>query len=268
MKKLLKIILLITLLTAPVFTTTETAEGKNLVIHRVQPPIPPTGYVTIYNENAQGLEKYSAMVNGQKRSFYLYAPQSMRQGSPDPASAIILLHGSGRTGVSMAENWKNSADRHGIILVAPDALGDRIDYATDKPFVEALINFLKKDRRFAPDRIYLFGHSSGAIAALPMAAALSEKLNAASVHAGMLLEKDHLKIIQTATTKVPVCLINGSEDKSIPPVRARYAAQVFTDAGFNTVYVELTGHNHWYYTLADWINEMAWKCMTTATPQH
>jgi len=265
MKRLAQILLLTCfLLGAPPLTE---VAAKSLVIHSIQPPIPPTGYVMLYNENAKGIEKYAVMINGQKRSFHLYAPQNMRQGSPVPGSAIILLHASGRTGVSMAENWKRSADRHGIILIAPDAVGDRLSFETDKVFVEALINFVKKDRRFAADRIYLFGHSSGAIAALPMAAALSGKLNAASVHAGMILQRDYLNLIQNATPKIPLCVINGSEDKIIPAVRARYAAQVFTDAGFNTTYVELTGHTNWYYTLADWINELAWKCMTTATPQ-
>jgi len=204
------------------------------------------------------LEKYALGIAEKKRVFYLYVPRSLKPHAP----AIILLHGADRNGISMADSWRKSAERHGLLLVAPDAVDGYWDFATDKTFISALVQFLQQDKRVHPQRIYLFGHSNGAVAALPLAANFSEGFAAAAIHAGMVTKKEFLPVINGAKRKIPLCVINGSDDKSMPATRARYAATLFANAGYPAAYIELTGHNHWYYTLSDWINELAWQCMS------
>src|SRR6058998_381734 len=58
---------------------------------------------------------------GKRRTYYLFAPASIKA----PAPLIVLLHGSGRNGNSLAEKWKDLAAKEGIVLVGPDALDSR-----------------------------------------------------------------------------------------------------------------------------------------------
>lgn len=231
--------------------------ANKLIVHKITPPTPASRYVMPYTASPVGLEKFALGISDKKRVFYTYTPRSIKPGAP----AIILLHGADRTGISTADMWKKAAERHGILLLSPDADGRSWNYFSEKPFLDALVKFLKHDKRVNPQRIYLFGHSSGAMTAMPLAAALSEDIAAAAVHAGMVTQKELLPVIKGAKRKIPVCVINGSDDKTIPALRARYAAQIFAEAGHPAAYIELTGHNHWYYTIADWINELAWQCM-------
>lgn len=245
------------LLAATIIMPIQVFAAENLITHKITPPTPASHYVMPYTANPVGLEKYALVIDGKNRSFYMYVPRSLKPDAP----AIILLHGAHRTGISTADMWRNSAERHGILLVSPDADGTHWDYFNEKPFITTLVNFLKQEKRVNANRIYLFGHSSGAMTAMPMAAALSEDIAGAAVHAGMVTQKQLLPVINGAKRKIPVCVINGSDDKSIPAIRARYAAQLFASAGHPAAYIELAGHNHWYYTIADWINELAWQCM-------
>ncbi|TNE33001.1 MAG: hypothetical protein EP349_00420 [Alphaproteobacteria bacterium] len=254
-KRIVFFLLLATLL--PLFFAPQAAANEKLTTHMVTPPIPPSRYVMSYNASPVGLQKYALGIGERKRVFYLYVPRSLK---PD-ASAMILLHEEGRDGISMADSWRKFAERHSAILAAPDADGGVWDFKTDQVFIDSLIKFLQQDKRINPRRIYLFGHSGGAVVALPLAAAFSERLAGAATHAGMVTNKSFLPVIKAAKRKIPLCVINGSDDKSTPAVRARYAAQLFADAGYPAAYVDLAGHNHWYYTLSDWINELAWRCI-------
>src|SRR6476620_7674039 len=59
-----------------------------------------------------------------QRTFYLLVPDSLRSGTPAPL--IVLLHGSGRNGLSLVEKWKDLAAKEGIIIVGPDALNSAV----------------------------------------------------------------------------------------------------------------------------------------------
>lgn len=48
-------------------------------------------------------------------SWYSYAPRGAA-----PWHVVVLLHGAGRDGQSMLEMWRPTADRHGLLLVAPN----------------------------------------------------------------------------------------------------------------------------------------------------
>src|SRR5689334_25389321 len=53
------------------------------------------------------------------RTFYLFVPDSIKADTPAPM--IVLLHGSGRNGLTLVDKWKNLAANEGIILVGPDS---------------------------------------------------------------------------------------------------------------------------------------------------
>jgi predicted esterase len=240
------------------FFTPQAVAAEKLTTHMITPPIPASRYIMPYTPSPVGLEKYALGIAEKKRVFYLYVPRSLKPHAP----AMILLHGAERDGISMADSWRKSAERRGMILVAPDAVDHYWDFDADKAFIAALLQFLQQDKRVDARRIYLFGHSNGAVVGLPLVALFSQNLAAAAIHAGMVTNKKFLPVIKASKRKIPLCVINGSDDASMPAIRARYAAQLFADAGHPAAYIELTGHNHWYYTLSDWINELAWQCMS------
>ena len=55
--------------------------------------------------------------DGENRVYYVFVPS----GLAAPAPALLLLHGSGRNGMSLINPWRGLAQKEGIILVAPDS---------------------------------------------------------------------------------------------------------------------------------------------------
>lgn len=80
-----------------------------------------------------------------------------------------MLHGSGRDGFSLIDKWKDLASKEGIIIVGPDANGEGWSTPRDGPaFLHDLVEELKSTYPINPRRVYLFGHSAGAVFALMM----------------------------------------------------------------------------------------------------
>ena len=69
---------------------------------------------------ADGITKEIIRSQNKDRVYYLYVPDKLSQTKPVPL--IVLLHGSGRTGNSLVEKWKDLARREQFIIVGPDAL--------------------------------------------------------------------------------------------------------------------------------------------------
>ncbi|TVQ82045.1 MAG: hypothetical protein EA357_10965 [Micavibrio sp.] len=236
---------------------------KTLEEHYIIPPIDPSDYHYPFTPNPEGIKKKGLTRQPGAKTFYLYTPENPESGR---LPAVILLHGGNRDGLAMADRWRALADRHGVILVAPDGKDGEWDYAAEKSSFERLFSVMFSNPAIDRDRIYLFGHSAGGMAALPFAADFSERIAAVSVHAAMLVSPPYQEAVRNAKRKIPLCLMIGSEDPVVSPEKAREAAQFFADAGHAASYIELDGHNHWYYTLADWINEYAWQCMIHKAP--
>ena len=73
-------------------------------------PAPPQG-------NPNKVVRESLLSNKKKRTYYLFVPATVKS----PAPLIVLLHGSGRNGLSLVEKWKDLASKEGFIVVGPDA---------------------------------------------------------------------------------------------------------------------------------------------------
>lgn len=66
-------------------------------------------------------EKKTITSDGKERTYYTYAPEKISA----PAPLLLLLHGSGRDGMSQIEEWKGLAEKEGLVLVAPDSANSR-----------------------------------------------------------------------------------------------------------------------------------------------
>ncbi len=191
--------------------------------------------------------------NGKTRAYYLYVPATIKPASPAPL--IVMLHGSGRVGMSLVEKWKDLAKKEGFIIVGPDSLDTSAwNMPQDGPdYLRELVEELKTKYPINPRRVYLFGHSGGAIFALMMSLMESQYFAAVAVHAGALPPSSS-DLADSAKRKIPMFIQVGDSDRSFPLKVVRATREMLNSKGFAVELTELPGHDHWYYDLAPKIN--------------
>jgi len=194
---------------------------------------------------------------GKTRAYYLYVPATVKASSPAPL--IVMLHGSGRVGMSLVEKWKDLAKKEGFIIVGPDSSNTSgWGSPQDGPeFLRDLVEELKTKYPINPRRVYLFGHSAGASFALEMSLMESQYFAATAIHAGAL-PPDDADLIEMAKRKIPISIQVGDSDQSFPPKVVRATRDTLNAKGFAVELTELPNHDHWYYDLAPKINRTAW----------
>src|SRR4051812_12712970 len=192
--------------------------------------------------------KESIVSNKKKRTYYLFVPSSIKSQAP----LIVLLHGSGRDGMSLVEKWKDLAAKEGFIIAGPDAeSGAGWSAPRDGPdFLHELVEELKSTYPIDPHRVYLFGHSAGAVFALMMSMAESDYFAATAIHAGAFRTPDEYKVIASATRKIPMAIWVGTNDSFFPLSDVRATRDAFRTQGFTIEVTEMPGHTHWYYDVA------------------
>jgi predicted esterase len=208
---------------------------------------------------SETIVKQTFATRGKKRPFYLFVPKSVVAAKPAPL--IVMLHGSGRNGMSLVEKWKDLASKEGFIIAGPDSNSSERWSAIDDPpdFLRDLIVQLKSEYPINSRRIYLFGNSAGAVYALTLSMIESEYFAATAVHAGAWRHTEEYSVIPAAQRKIPIAIWVGTNDQyfSIPEVRSTRAA--LEAKGFPIQVTEMAGHDHYYYDLAPKINEGAWE---------
>ena len=209
--------------------------------------------------SSQEIAKELITAKGQTRAYYLFVPEKLDPKVRVPL--VVLLHGSGRNGLSLAEKWKDLAKKEKIILVGPDASesqGWRIP--EDGPaFIYELVEALKAKYPVNSRRVYLFGHSAGAGQALYLSLLESEYFAATAVHAGALQGRQFIEMIERAKRKIPIAIWVGTNDNFFPLPAVRATRDALNAQGFNSELTEIKGHTHWYYDKAPEINRNAFE---------
>jgi poly(3-hydroxybutyrate) depolymerase len=180
-------------------------------------------------------------------------------GVTGPRPAILLLHGSGRNGRIMIDEWKDLAQKEGILLVAPDAYhAESWNLNWDSPdFLRFAIGKLHELHAVDLHRIYIFGHSAGAEYALILALLDSRLYAATAIHAGMLLP-DFYSYLPKAERRMPIAIWSGDSDPNFPAVTVRDTAQRFEKNGFAVKLTIMPHHDHNYYAVSGEVNRKAW----------
>jgi poly(3-hydroxybutyrate) depolymerase len=194
---------------------------------------------------------------GKTRVYYLYVPTTIKAGTSAPL--IVMLHGSGRIGISLVEKWKDFAKKEGIIIAGPDSTNTR-GWATpqDGPdFLHDLVEELRTKYPVNPRRMYLFGHSAGATFSLGMGLLESQYFAAIAIHAGAL-PPDGFEI-DMAKRKIPIYIQVGDSDQFFPLKIVRATRDALNEKGFAAELTELPGHDHNYYDISAKINSSAWE---------
>lgn len=219
-----------------------------------------------------GVEKQTFVSNEKKRTFYLFVPDAL--SATEPVPLLLVFHGSGRNGLSLVEKWKDLATKERFIVAGLDSQdSSRWSMSADSPAViRDLVELLASKYAINSRRIYLFGHSGGAVFAIDLAMVESEYFAASAVHAGSWRERDEFEMLKSARRKIPLAIWVGTKDPffSVQSVRATAAALVAS--GFVAEVTEISGHDHWYYDLAPKINEAVWEFLKryelTANPRY
>lgn len=174
-------------------------------------------------------------VNGVTRQYLLFIPTTYSAGKPMPL--LVALHGGmGNAYQFMHETGFNSiAEKEGFIVVYPDGLGllpdsyhmwnsGTIEPALKKgyqdvAFIEALIAHLESGYSINSSRIYIMGHSNGAMMAYRMAGEDSGAFAAVASVAGTVGGKptpdSPLYTIPDPGSAVSVIEFHGLQDQNV-----------------------------------------------------
>jgi predicted esterase len=202
------------------------------------------------------ITKQTIEFNGKKRVYYLYVPENVASKPP----LIVTLHGSGRDGLSLVEKWKDIADQEGFIVAGPNAMNSAEWSSTDDSadFLREIVEQLKSKYAIDPKRVFLFGHSAGAVYALNLSMSQSEYFAATAVHAGSWRSNEELSYAHLAKRKTPIAIFIGDVDQYFPIDSVKKTEELLKSNQFPVQLTVMKGHDHWYYDLAPDINRKAW----------
>ena len=206
--------------------------------------------------NPPKITKETIEFGGKKRAYYLYVPENL----PSKPPLILTLHGSSRDGSSLVEKWKDIADKEGFILAGPNSLNSSRWSSTDdsEDFLREIVEQLKGKYSVDPKRVFLFGHSAGAVYALNLSMSQSEYFAATAVHAGSWRSSQELNIVRLAKRKTPIAIFVGDVDQYFPLDSVKKTEELLKSNQFPVQVTIMKGHDHWYYDLAPDINRNAW----------
>jgi poly(3-hydroxybutyrate) depolymerase len=208
-------------------------------------------------DDKEKIVKNTVLSEGKKRTYYLFVPEGLSKEKPAPL--LVLLHGSGHNGRLLVEHWQKLAAQEGIILAGPDASStESWGMPQDGPlFLHDLVEELKTSQPVDPARVYLFGHSAGAVFGIYMTALESEYFAAVAVSAGAMKEKN-FDMLDEAERKIPVALFVGTKDPFFPLSVVRATRDAYAKRGFPVELTEIPNHDHYYYKISADINAKVW----------
>lgn len=160
--------------------------------------------------------------DGLERSYRLFVPAGARGDSN--LALVVALHGGLGTGDQFAENsrFEDTAETEGFVVVFPNGVdrtwnagaccgGARRKDIDDVGFLAALIEHLGATLPVSRERVFVTGHSNGAMMAFRFACERSDMVAAAAPVAGSL----EVPVCAPATG-VDLLAIHGDSDRNHP----------------------------------------------------
>ncbi len=179
--------------------------------------------------------------------YTLYVPEGYTPARMWPL--MIGLHGGGPdgkagdevvgSGPSAMNFYQRHAAKHGYIVACPTALRAGWPNKVNEEYVRDLITELKLLYHVDIDRVYLTGHSMGGFGTWGLGPRLAEDLAAISPMAG-----GGGSISKLVSTKTPVFIFHGADDRVVGPSSDRSLAKQLLDTTHDFVYTELDGVGH------------------------
>jgi poly(3-hydroxybutyrate) depolymerase len=190
-------------------------------------------------------------------TYYLYVPE---KAEPGPAPLLVLLHGSGRNGMSLVDPWLPFAKSEGVVLVAPDASDPQAwRFPQEGPdfFHDLIETVAAAHKNVDTRRVYVFGHSAGAIQGLDLGVLEPDYFAAVAVHAGVV-SPEMVPLLDRPTRKIPLAIWIGTKDPLFPLDAVRRSRDLLTQHGFPVQFTEIPNHTHDYYSTSAQTNREVW----------
>jgi poly(3-hydroxybutyrate) depolymerase len=210
--------------------------------------------------DTSGARKESFEYSGIRRTFYLFAPESAGSGR---APLLVLLHGSGGEGRDMVAAWQQLAASEGFVVVGPDARDRKAwQIRADGPaYVHQLVDAVEARHPIDRERLYLFGHSGGAVYALALSMIQSEFFAATAVHGGAWRTSREFIAVRYARRKIPIAIFIGDRDEYFPSQSAHNTLAALLEEGHDARLTIIPRHTHDYWKVAADVNRAAWEFM-------
>lgn len=213
-------------------------------------------------------EKQTITFAGKERVYYAFAPEKVFADPKNPgapAPLLLLLHGSGRDGMSQIEQWQALAEQEGLALAAPNSLNSlEWDTFVDGPeFLHAIVEAMQEKYPIDSKRIYLFGYSAGGVFALYMGVMEPQYFAAVGAHAGVMREDFHSGM-EMMGRKLPLAIWVGTEDPHTLTM-VRNAQSELNKHGFDAQVFQVKGHYDDYYAVAKDLNPEIWGFLSASS---
>jgi len=195
---------------------------------------------------------------GHERYYYLLVPASVSASIPAPV--LLLLHGSYSTPLDILPAWIDLAEREGVILAAPKSMveyGWRI-HGDGPELMRDVIDDVAAKHPIDRRRLYIFGHSAGAVHALTLGLLESRYFAAVAIHAGVWIDHSSFNVIAVARRKIPLWIAIGDRDEQFPLPSVRATEAALRGAGLPVIVTIMKGHRHSYDDVAPHVNRDAW----------
>lgn len=174
-----------------------------------------------------GVGRMAVKVGELTRHARVFVPSRLPRDRAVPL--LLVFHGAGSTTTSMvrATGFDVLAERHGFVVVYPEALGGRFDAGAsgesapraaargrpdDIAFVRALLTGLRKRFKIDAERIYATGFSNGAMFCYRLASELADDIAAIAPVAGALGQQ----VSKAPSSPVSVLHVHGAKDERVP----------------------------------------------------
>jgi predicted esterase len=187
--------------------------------------------------------------------YRVYVPKAYSPGRP--TALVIALHGLGGTEDSFFDQYGRVpvqlAERHGVLMAAP--LGYRVDgfYGSrsgadvaarrrgeysEKDVLDVL-RLMKANYNVDGSRIYLMGHSMGAIGTWALGAKYPQTWAALAAFAGTGAPE-----LAEQTKSIPQFVVHGDADPTVNVSGSRNMTAALNKLGARVTYIEVAGGGH------------------------
>jgi len=195
---------------------------------------------------------------GEIMPYHLYVPSTYNASKAYPL--VVLLHGLGGTEDSFFDGYDKKvpplAEQHGVIVAAP--LGYRVDGSygwglgnppadpatrrlqdLSEQDVMRMLQLVRQQYRIDEARIYLGGHSMGAIGTWKLAPKTPDLWAAIAMFAGSGVPATLERIKQ-----VPEFVVHGDADATVNVQGSRTMVAKAKELGIEVTYIEVPGGSH------------------------
>ncbi|HXG87536.1 MAG TPA: PHB depolymerase family esterase [Vicinamibacterales bacterium] len=198
---------------------------------------------------------YLLEVAGEIMPYRVYVPSTYNPAKPAPL--VVALHGLGGNEDGMMDNYAKRvpelAEKHGFIAVSP--LGYRVDgfygfsYGSDaaskrkqefsEQDVMQVLARMRRDFKVDDSRIFLMGHSMGAIGTWFLAAKYPDIWAALGTFAGTGAPTSVVRM-----KHIPQFVVHGDNDPTVPVGGSRGMVAEMKTQEVDHVYIEVPGGGH------------------------